>query len=107
MQDCRNIGYSGRMALYEVFSVKPRFADGDRRRDGDQIRKHAADSGNGEPPRVRLSPRVQGHTTVEEVLSVVADQGIGRHHAGLRIRRVADASGALSRGRAEPRTQGC
>jgi len=74
-KDCRNIGYSGRMALYEVFSVNAQIRrmviDGV---DGDQIRKHAADSGMVSLRESGFRRVVQGHTTVEEVLSVVADQ---------------------------------
>ena len=74
-EKCRNIGYAGRMALFEVFWI-----DGTVRRmllegaDGDQIRKYAVDSGM---PTLRESGFrhvAQGDTTVEEIMAVVADQ---------------------------------
>jgi type IV pilus assembly protein PilB len=72
--DCRNIGYSGRMALYEVFSV-----DAQVRRmiidgvDGDQIRQYAAQSGMVSLREAGLRRVVQGDTTLEEVMSVAAE----------------------------------
>jgi len=74
-KDCRNIGYSGRMALYEVFAVNAQV----RRMiidnvDADQIRKYAADSGMVSLRESGFRRVLQGHTTLEEVLSVVADQ---------------------------------
>jgi type IV pilus assembly protein PilB len=72
---CRNIGYSGRMALYEVFGI-----DSQVRRmvidgvDGDQIRKYAADSGMVSLRAAGFRRVLQGQTTLEEVMSVVADQ---------------------------------
>jgi len=74
-KECRNIGYAGRMALYEVFWV-----DAQVRRmiiegvDGDQVRKYAAGSGMVTLRESGLRHVLQGHTTVEEVMSVVADQ---------------------------------
>ena len=74
-KECRNIGYSGRMALYEVFGI-----DAQVRRmvidgvDADQVRKHAADSGMVGLREAGLRRVIQGHTTLEEVMSVVADQ---------------------------------
>jgi type IV pilus assembly protein PilB len=73
-QACRNIGYSGRMALYEVFSVNAQvrrmIIDGV---DGDQIRKHAKDSGMIGLRQAGLRRVMQGQTTLEEVMSVVAE----------------------------------
>jgi type IV pilus assembly protein PilB len=74
-RECRNIGYSGRMALYEVFSV-----DAQVRRmiidnvDADQIRKLAANSGMMTLRETGLRRVVRGDTTLEEVMAVVADQ---------------------------------
>ena len=60
-KECRNIGYSGRMALYEVFwvnaQVRRMIIDGV---DADQIRKYAADSGHGDPPGGRVPSRPPG-----------------------------------------------
>ena len=74
-KDCRNIGYAGRMALYEVFwvnaQVRRMIIDGV---DADQIRKHAGDSGMVSLREAGFRRVVQGHTTLEEVMSVVADQ---------------------------------
>ena len=74
-KDCRNIGYSGRMALYEVFWVNAQV----RRMiidnvDADQIRKYAADTGMVSLRESGLRRVLQGATTLEEVMSVVADQ---------------------------------
>jgi type IV pilus assembly protein PilB len=74
-KQCRNIGYSGRMALYEVFWVNT-----DIRRmilqgvEEDQVRKFAADSGMVSLRQAGFRRVIQGHTTLEEVMSVVADQ---------------------------------
>ena len=74
-KDCRNIGYSGRMALYEVFwinaQVRRMIIDG---ADADQIKKYAADSGMVTLREAGFRRVIQGHTTVEEIMSVVADQ---------------------------------
>jgi type IV pilus assembly protein PilB len=71
---CRNIGYSGRMALYEVFwldaQVRRMIIDGV---DADQIRKHALDEGMTSLRTSGLRRVVQGDTTLEEIMSVVAD----------------------------------
>ena len=72
---CRNIGYAGRMALYEVFSV-----DAQVRRmiidgvDGDQVRKYALGSGMVTLREAGLRRVSQGQTTLEEVMGAVADQ---------------------------------
>jgi type IV pilus assembly protein PilB len=72
---CRNIGYAGRMALYEVFWV-----DAQVRRmiiggaSGDEVRKYATDSGMVGLRESGLRRVVQGLTTVEEIMSVAADQ---------------------------------
>jgi type IV pilus assembly protein PilB len=74
-RQCRNIGYSGRTALYELFWI-----DAQVRRmviegvDADQIRKYAADSGMVSLREAGFRRVLQGQTTVEEVLTVVADQ---------------------------------
>ena len=72
---CRNIGYSGRMALYEVFwvnaAVRRMVLDG---ADGDTIRQHAIEGGMMTLRQAGFRRALQGHTTVEEVLAVVADQ---------------------------------
>jgi type IV pilus assembly protein PilB len=74
-KECRNIGYSGRMALYEVFwvnaQVRRMIID---RVDSDQIRKFALESGMVTLRDSGFRRVVQGHTTLEEVMSVVADQ---------------------------------
>jgi len=74
-KECRNIGYSGRMALYEVFGINAQVRrmviDGT---DADQIRKYAADSGMLTLREAGLRRVVRGETTLEEVMSVVADQ---------------------------------
>ena len=74
-KECRNIGYSGRMALYEVFGrnaqVRRMVIDGV---DDDQIRKYAAESGMVSLREAGLRRVVRGETTLEEVMSVVADQ---------------------------------
>jgi type II secretory ATPase GspE/PulE/Tfp pilus assembly ATPase PilB-like protein len=74
-KECRNIGYSGRMALYEVFWVNAQV----RRMvientDADLIRKYAAGNGMVSLREAGLRRVVQGQTTLEEVMSVVADQ---------------------------------
>src|SRR5213593_2609368 len=72
---CRNIGYSGRMALYEVFWVNAQV----RRMiidnvDADQVRKYAADSGMVTLREAGFRRVIQGQTTLDEIMSVVADQ---------------------------------
>ena len=72
---CRNMGYSGRMALYEVFwlnaAVRRMVLDG---ADGDTLRRHAMESGMVTLRQAGFRRAVQGHTTIEEILAVVADQ---------------------------------
>ena len=72
---CRNMGYSGRMALYEVFwlnaAVRRLVLDG---ADGDTLRRHAIESGMATLRQAGLRRAVQGQTTIEEILAVVADQ---------------------------------
>ncbi len=74
-KECRNLGYSGRMALYEVFWVNAQIRrlvlDG---ADGDVIRKHAAESGMVTLRSAGFRQVVKGATTLEEVMAVVADQ---------------------------------
>ncbi|HXJ84445.1 MAG TPA: ATPase, T2SS/T4P/T4SS family [Candidatus Methylomirabilis sp.] len=74
-KECRNIGYSGRIALYEVFWVNAQV----RRMiiddvDSDQIRKYAADSGMIGLKEAGLRRVLQGQTTLEEIMAAVADQ---------------------------------
>ena len=74
-KECRNIGYAGRMALYEVFGI-----DAPVRRmviegvDADTIRRAAADAGMMTLRTAGFRRVVQGDTTLEEVMAVVADQ---------------------------------
>jgi type IV pilus assembly protein PilB len=72
---CRNMGYSGRMALYEVFwvnaAVRRLVLDG---ADSDLIRRHAIEGGMVTLRQAGFRRVVQGHTTVEEIMAVVADQ---------------------------------
>jgi type IV pilus assembly protein PilB len=72
---CRNMGYSGRMALYEVFwlnaAVRRMVLDG---ADGDTLRRHAIEGGMVTLRQAGFRRAVQGHTTIEEILAVVADQ---------------------------------
>ena len=74
-KECRNLGYSGRMALYEVFwvnaGIRRLVLDG---ADDDVIRKHAADSGMVNLRSAGFRQVVKGATTLEEVMAVVADQ---------------------------------
>jgi type IV pilus assembly protein PilB len=72
---CRNMGYAGRMAIFEVFLV-----DGNVRRmvlegaDGDTIYKYAVSAGMAPLRQAGFRAAARGLTTVEEVLSVVAEQ---------------------------------
>ena len=72
---CRNIGYSGRMALYEVFwvnaGIRRMVLDG---ADGDTLRQRATEDGMTTLRQAGFRRALQGHTTVEEVVAVVADQ---------------------------------
>jgi type IV pilus assembly protein PilB len=72
---CRNIGYAGRMALYEVFwinaGVRRMVLDG---ADGDTLRRHAVEAGMMTLRQAGFHRVLQGHTTVEEIMAVVADQ---------------------------------
>jgi type IV pilus assembly protein PilB len=74
-KECRNIGYAGRMALYEVFwinaQVRRLVLDG---ADGDTIRKYALENGMVPLRQAGLRQAVKGTTTLEEVMAVVADQ---------------------------------
>ena len=71
---CRNVGYSGRMALYEVFAV-----DAEVRRmlidgaDGDKIQRYAVESGMVTLRQCGFRQAARGLTTLEEVLTVAAD----------------------------------
>src|SRR5262245_28772850 len=74
-RDCRNIGYAGRIALYEVFEINAHV----RRMiieglDGDKIRSYAAESGMMTLRQAGFRRVAQGLTTLEEVMAVVADQ---------------------------------
>jgi type IV pilus assembly protein PilB len=72
---CRNIGYAGRMALYEVFwvnaPVRRMVLDG---ADSDTIRRHALEGGMVTLRQAGFRRALQGHTTVEEIMAAVADQ---------------------------------
>ncbi len=74
-ENCRNVGYAGRMALYEVFSVNAEVRrmvlDG---ADGDTIQKYAVDAGMVTLKQSGFRHAARGHTSLEEILSVVADQ---------------------------------
>ena len=74
-KECRNLGYHGRLALYEVFwvtaNVRRMVIDG---ADGDMIRKYALDNGMVPLRQAGFRRAVEGLTTLEEVLAVVADQ---------------------------------
>jgi type IV pilus assembly protein PilB len=74
-ESCRNVGYAGRMALYEVFpvtaEVRRMVIDG---ADGDTIQKYAKDSGMMGLKQSGFRHAARGHTSLEEVLAVVADQ---------------------------------
>jgi len=72
---CRNMGYSGRMALYEVYwinaPVRRMVLDG---ADGDTLRRHAIEGGMVTLRQAGFRRAIQGHTSIEEILAVVADQ---------------------------------
>jgi type IV pilus assembly protein PilB len=72
---CRNIGYAGRAALYEVFwinaAVRRMVLDG---ADSDTVRRHAIESGMTTLRQAGFRRALAGHTTVEEIVAVVADQ---------------------------------
>src|SRR5438477_818434 len=73
-KSCRNVGYAGRMALYEVFGV-----DAEVRRmlidgaDGDKIQRYAIESGMVTLKQCGFRQAARGLTTLEEVLAVAAD----------------------------------
>jgi len=73
-KSCRNVGYAGRMALYEVFAV-----DSEVRRmlidgaDGDKIQRYAVESGMITLRRSGFRQAARGLTTLEEVLTVAMD----------------------------------
>ena len=73
-KNCRNVGYAGRMALYEVFGV-----DAEVRRmlidgaDGDKIQRYAIESGMITLKKCGFRQAARGLTTLEEVLAVAAD----------------------------------
>jgi type IV pilus assembly protein PilB len=72
---CRNTGFAGRIALFELLPLTAEIrglvvTDGS----GEQIQKHALDSGMITLRRSGLRKVAQGLTTVDEVLAVVADQ---------------------------------
>ena len=74
-KECRNIGYAGRMALFEVFWVNAQIRrmviDG---ADGDLIRRFAAEQGMITLKQTGFRRAMKGQTTLEEVMTVVADQ---------------------------------
>jgi len=73
-RSCRNVGYAGRMALYEVFAV-----DSEVRRmlidgaDGDKIQRYAVESGMITLRQSGFRQASRGLTTLEEVLAVATD----------------------------------
>ena len=75
-KNCRNVGYAGRMALYEVFGV-----DAEVRRmlidgaDGDKIQRYAIESGMVTLKQCGFRQAARGLTTLEEVLAVAAADG--------------------------------
>ena len=74
-KQCRDIGYAGRIALYEVFPVNAKV----RRMivdnvDADEIRKHAVESGMVSLREAGLRRVIQGQTTLDEIMAVVAEQ---------------------------------
>jgi type II secretory ATPase GspE/PulE/Tfp pilus assembly ATPase PilB-like protein len=74
-RECRNIGYAGRMALYEVFwinaQVRRMIINGV---DGDEIRRSATKAGMVTLRQAGFRRVLQGTTTLEEVMSVVAEE---------------------------------
>ena len=73
-KSCRNVGYAGRMALYEVFGVdaevRRMLIDGS---DGDKIQRYAIESGMITLKKCGFRQAARGLTTLEEVLAVAAD----------------------------------
>ena len=73
-RSCRNVGYAGRMALYEVFAVDPEvrrmLIDG---ADGDKIQRYAVESGMISLRQSGFRQAARGLTTLEEVLTVAMD----------------------------------
>ena len=73
-KSCRNVGYAGRMALYEVFAV-----DSEVRRmlidgaDGDKIQRYAMGSGMVTLRKCGFRQAARGLTSLEEVLTVATD----------------------------------
>jgi type IV pilus assembly protein PilB len=73
-KNCRNVGYAGRMALYEVFAI-----DSEVRRmlidgaDGDKIQRYAMGSGMVTLRKCGFRQAARGLTSLEEVLTVAAD----------------------------------
>jgi len=74
-RECRNVGYAGRIALYEVFGINAQVRrmviDGV---DADTIRKSASDGGMMTLRQAGFRRVAQGATTLDEVMAVVADQ---------------------------------
>ena len=73
-KSCRNVGYAGRMALYEVFAI-----DSEVRRmlidgaDGDKIQRYAMGSGMVTLRKCGFRQAARGLTSLEEVLTVATD----------------------------------
>jgi type IV pilus assembly protein PilB len=73
-KSCRNVGYAGRMALYEVFAI-----DSEVRRmlidgaDGDKIQRYAMGSGMVTLRKCGFRQAARGLTSLEEVLAVATD----------------------------------
>jgi type IV pilus assembly protein PilB len=72
---CRNTGFAGRLALYELFpvasEVRRMVLEG---QDMDRIFKHAISNGMVTLRECGLRKAAEGTTSLEEVMSVVADQ---------------------------------
>jgi len=74
-KECRNIGYAGRFVLFEVFGINAQV----RRMiiggvDGETIKTYSADAGMMTLRQAGFRRVLQGQTTLEEVMAVVADQ---------------------------------
>ncbi len=72
---CRNVGYLGRMAIYEVFPINAQVRrlvlDG---ADGDRIYRHAVETGMATLKSIGLRKVAQGLTSLEEILAVAVEQ---------------------------------
>ena len=72
---CRNTGYSGRMAVYELFPITPRVRHLiNERADLEELRRCAAEEGMDGLRRSGLRKAAAGITTVEEVLATCIEE---------------------------------